>query len=361
MTPTAVRLRFEGLLAPFTAISWQIPNHDSDFEPLPADATTLHIPRKRGLFINRKSDRRMEEVSVEQAKNWGKNDARDTELIFAQARTPTAQYCVRLVLNAEKFHKRKNSNRYQVLDRLMEDAQFHSTHLADCEGWLVPVHHGMWFMETGDWAGKVLFSITQWCGLSWHELSYTRMNTEANRILVGRTFEALHDAGFCLGDLRWRDAFRHVIIDIDAPGLSLEDLLNGKAPCRLVGFSEAEAGHSCLRRVPILPLDCYLSPKEVGCEEPEVADILVLINFTKRANASVPAAKALEWYSTYVRRYPEQDRLAVRIAQRERLYPGVPSVYPNDVTVSFEGDDEYSRARVMRTFKIDSDELTADR
>ncbi|KAJ7617482.1 hypothetical protein DFH06DRAFT_102499 [Mycena polygramma] len=101
-------------------------------------------------------------------------------------------------------------------------------------------------------------------------------------ILVGRTFELLHDAGISLGDMRWRDAFRHAIVDIDAPGLSREDLLNGKAPCYLVGFSEAEAAHSCMRRVPILPLGSYLSPEKVGCEE--IAAVSLLINFMEKAN-----------------------------------------------------------------------------
>ncbi|KAJ6486236.1 hypothetical protein C8R47DRAFT_1072638 [Mycena vitilis] len=327
---TTVQIRFEGLPVPFTASSFNTPEHPTDFEPLPADAT-LHVLRKRGLFINRKSDRRLQELSVEQARNWGKDDENDTELIFAQAKTPDARYCVRLVPNVEKFYKRKHSNRFWALQRLMRDALFHSAHLADCERWIVPVHYGMWFMDTGDWAGKVFLSITQWCGISWRELSHTKLNTEANR------------------DSTWEDGLRHAIIDIEAPDLSREDLLNGKARCYLVGFSEAEAGHSCRRRVPVLPLGSHLSPQEVGCEE--IADVLLLMKFTKKAKTRVSAAKALEWH-TYSRLYPDQDNTDVTIAQRTRLYPDAPPLYPY-LTVSFDGEGEYAKAIIRR---IDSDE-----
>jgi hypothetical protein len=55
---------------------------------------------------------------------------------------------------------------------------------------MVPVHYGVWLMNTGDWAGKVLFSIAQYCGVAWHGLRFTKFNTEANRF-VFRTSTAL--------------------------------------------------------------------------------------------------------------------------------------------------------------------------
>ncbi|KAJ6504649.1 hypothetical protein C8R47DRAFT_1066846 [Mycena vitilis] len=347
---TTIRVLFEGLPAPFTASGWHMAQKSSDFEPLPDDATTLHISRKRGLFINRKPDRRPQELSVEEARKWGTDDNNHTSLIFAQARTHTSRYCVRLVPNLEKVAQRKRSKKFQALYRLLQDAKFHSTHFTDAGSWIVPVHYGMWIMDTGDWAGRVLLSITQWCGISWHELTHTRMNTTANRILVGRTFELLHDAGISLGDMRWRDALRHAIIHIDAPGLSREDLLSGKAPCYLVGFSEADAAHFCMRRVPVLPLGSYLSPEEVGCEE--IATLLVLVDFTKKVNPSVSASKALEWHTTYSSLHPDQDNLTVTIAQRTRLYPNVLPLHPDQLTVSFDGEDEFSR-RSQRMSPLD--------
>jgi hypothetical protein len=184
----------------------------------------------------------------------------------------------------------------------VKDAKFHSTYLAYAEGLMVPIHYGMWQMDTGDWASKILFSITQWCGISWNELSHTRMNTEANRyesspslycislihpysILVGRTFEALHDHGVQWGNLADFEDFRHAIIDVNAPGLSREDLLNGKAPCYIVGFSEAYATHYCMRKLPILPLGSYVPLEEVCCDE--IASVLILLDFMEKSETSM--------------------------------------------------------------------------
>ncbi|KAJ6581463.1 hypothetical protein B0H19DRAFT_1115313 [Mycena capillaripes] len=211
----------------------------------------------------------------------------------------------------------------------------------------------MWLMDTGDWAGKVLFSITQWCGVSWNELLYTKMNTTANRILVGRTFEALHDACFGHGDIGGFDSFRHAIIDVDAPGLSQEDLLNGRAPCYIVGFSEAEAEHQCMRKAPVVPLGSYLSAKQVGCKE--IADVLLLLRFLKKVPTRVSAAEALEWHAKYSERNPDQPNIVVLIAQRAKLFAHVPSVYPQ-LDVLFEGEGEYPKA-VLRN-ATDSDEET---
>ncbi|KAJ6585405.1 hypothetical protein B0H19DRAFT_1059636 [Mycena capillaripes] len=182
------------------------------------------------------------------------------------------------------------------------------------------------------------------------------MNTEANRVLVGRTFEALHDQDIHWGSLRSSTDFRHAIIDVNAPGLSKEDLLNGKAPCYIVGFSQAQANHECRRRVPILPLGSYLSIKEVGCKE--IADVSLLLKFMEksvRTPCSISASEALEWYAQYSARYPDQDNMDVTIAQRARLYPEAPPVYPQ-LHVSFEGDGEYPKELIFRN--TDSDEET---
>jgi hypothetical protein len=42
------------------------------------------------------------------------------------------------------------------------------------------------------------------------------------------------------------------------------------------------------------------------------------------------------------------------MAQRARLYPDVPSVYDGQLTVSFEGDDEYPKAIIRRIATVDS-------
>ncbi|KAJ7244987.1 hypothetical protein B0H12DRAFT_793525 [Mycena haematopus] len=168
-----------------------------------------------------------------------------TRVIFARAQAPTSEFCLRFILNADKFIGRKNSKRSRTLARLMKDARFHSAHLEEIEGLYVPIHYGMWLMDTGDLAGKVLFSIPQWCGISWHELSHTAMRTEANRILVGRTFEALHDSGVDFGGLSGFDIFRHAIIDVTVPGLTRADLLNASF-CRSVSFRRPRVARQVL-------------------------------------------------------------------------------------------------------------------
>ncbi|KAJ7368489.1 hypothetical protein DFH08DRAFT_831539 [Mycena albidolilacea] len=311
---------------------------------MPADATALIVPRTRSLFFNNPFDKRPQEITLDEAKTWGLDDD-GMGLIFARAKTTTSRFCFRLVLNAEKFICHKKSKRFRAFARLVKDADFHCTRLDEIEGSIVPIHYGMWLMDTGDWAGKVLFSITQWCGISWNELSHTRMNTEANRILVGRTFEALHDSGVDYGGLSGFDIFRHVVIDISAPGLTRDDLLNGKAPCYITGLSEAHISHQCMRRVPVLPLGSYLPAEEVRCEE--ISHVLVLLGFMKRSDTRVSASAALKWHDKYSELYPDADNLEVLIAQRARLYPEVSSVYDGQLTVSFEGDDEYPKAIIL--------------
>jgi hypothetical protein len=300
---TSIHVRFDGLPFQYTAIPWKIPNHNYPFTAVPGDATSLVVPPKRCLFINRQGDRRPQELTLDEARTWGYNDENDTGIIYAQAQSATSRFCLRIVFNAREVIRHKKSNRYRAFSRLVEDAKFHSTYLAYAEGLTVPIHYGMWVMDTGDWAGNVLFSLTQWCGMSWNELSYTRMNTEANRcvrlfaaswlawlmhpyrILVGSTLEALHDHGVHRGGLGNFDNFRHVIIDVHAPGLSREDLLNGKAPCYIVGFSEAYATHHCTRKLPILPLGSYIPLKEVGCDE--IASALILLGFMKKSDTGM--------------------------------------------------------------------------
>ncbi|KAJ7640841.1 hypothetical protein DFH06DRAFT_1477758 [Mycena polygramma] len=353
---TTIRVKFEGCPHLYLATSRDLPGHEDAFAPMPEDVASLTVFRKRGLFINRNSSRRPREARWEEAKTWGKDDERDTELFYAQARTSNgSRFCLRLIPNTQLFSRDRSSNRYRVLNRLIKDAEFHSIHLSEHEGDAVPVHYGMWTMDTGDWAGRVVVSITQWCGMSWYELSRTKMNTEANRILIGRTFEALHDSGVAHGSIDDLPEFRHVLIDVNAPGLSQEDLLNGKAPCFIVGFSEAEV-HKCTRKLPILPLDSFVPLKEIGCHE--VACVLLLLNFlqTTKNRTCVSAAEAVEWHTKYSRLYPEEHNVLVAIAQRERLYPNMPRVYPGDVIISFEGDDDYSKAIIHRTFKVDEDE-----
>ncbi|KAJ7160095.1 hypothetical protein C8R46DRAFT_1194548 [Mycena filopes] len=351
MTTTRLRVRFQGLPQTYTAIPWSIPGHDGSFQPLPADATALVIPKTRSLFVNRYPDRRSHELSLDEARTWGTADPDDTETIFVWAKSPTShRFCLRLVLNPRKVVRQRNSPQYQAYKRLLEDAKFHSDCLPEIEGGFVPRHYGMWLMDSGEWAGPILFSLTQWGGISWHDLSYSQFNTEANRILVGLTFEALHDAGVDHGGLGNSHEFRHVVIDLYAPGLSKDDRLNGKAPCYIVGFSEADGDHFCNRKLPILPLGSFLYPDDVGCSE--IGGALILLKLMQHSDKLFSASDVLDWHTKYSELHPDAPNLEVLLVQRAKFFPSMPQIYRNQMRITFDEDDEYAATITM----LDSDE-----
>ncbi|KAJ7701425.1 hypothetical protein B0H17DRAFT_1128222 [Mycena rosella] len=333
MGSTAVHVRFEGLSGNFLARKWRVPNHTAPFKPFPTSLTSIVVPRSRSLFINRTGDKRRVELTLDEAKTWGIEDQADQELIFAKAQCAdrSNRFCLRMLLNAEHSTSDVRSNTFQVYLRLVKDAKFHATHLADFEGLIVPLHYGI---------------ITQWAGTSWRELAFTRLNTEANRIVVCRAFEGLHDHGIDHGGLFTLRDFRHAIIDVDAPGLTDADRLNGKAPCYIVDFSNAQADHHCARKLPILPYATFPWYPQVGCIE--LTDALVMLDLVKCPDARTAASEALAWHAEYSKRYPELTNSDVMIAQRARLYPDMPPLY-DAVLVSFESDDLYARAIITRS------------
>ncbi|KAJ7889924.1 hypothetical protein B0H14DRAFT_3855656 [Mycena olivaceomarginata] len=224
-------------------------------------------------------------IDFDDAKPWGLDDEHFTELIFARA---SNNFCLRLVCNTEQIVTSSiESETYQTFARLVEDAKFYADHLEDVEGLFVPVHYGMWTMDTGGWAGKVVFSVTQYCGVSWNDLRQTKYNTKANRLLVGRTFERLHDHGVDHGDQFWNSDLRHVLLDVYAPGLSPADARDGKARCYIAGFSEARPNHQCNAGSP--------------------SSVLFLLDFMQmeKHDGETLASRALEWHVKYSELYPD--------------------------------------------------------
>ncbi|KAJ6584103.1 hypothetical protein DFH09DRAFT_266631 [Mycena vulgaris] len=345
----AIQVRFEGLPDSFPAKRWHIPNHTLSFAPLPSDITFLRVSQTKSLYMNRDGDRLPYELGLEEASKWGFNGEEDKEVTFAKAMSADGSkwFCLRMIMNAERTTVNPQSNTFKVSNRLLRDAKFHSTHLTKAEGFFVPFHYGVWLMDTGKWAGKVLFSLMQWVGTPWTVLSQTVMNTEANRILIGRTFEALHDCGVDHGAIRNPSDFRHVLIDTRVPGLTRADMLNGKARCYIVDFARAHAKHRCERRVPILPHDRYLRLKEVGCGG--ISDILILLDFYNSRWPTTSASAALEWHTKYSQLYPDLSNPKVMIAQRARMYPTMAPVY--HVDISFESEDPYAKATLIHYSK----------
>ncbi|KAJ7094504.1 hypothetical protein B0H15DRAFT_125628 [Mycena belliarum] len=327
----------------YLARKWEkIPKHEElAFKAIPPDLTSMILSTP--LFSNA-ADGRREEVNLDYAQAWGLNDEDNLELVFAQAKCAATsnRFCLRMIFNAEQATSDVRSKRYRVYNNLMNDAVFHAAHLASIEGLYVPRHYGMWIMDTGKWAGKVLFSLNQWCGVSWRELSFTKFNTEANKVLIGRSFEALHDLGIDHGGLRNREDLRHALIDVDAPGLSQADLLNGRARCYIVDFSDAHANHLCTRKLPILPHHTFLWNTPVGCAE--ISGALFLFGFVQCPNAETSASEALEWHTEYSKSHPNMKNSDILMAQRENDDEKTVSTSNSDDGVPTAGTDSSRRS-----------------
>ncbi|KAJ7143567.1 hypothetical protein C8R43DRAFT_568930 [Mycena crocata] len=353
---TPIQISFAGLGREFTALPWNLPKHHEPFEALPTDAIVL----PKSLLINGMGPRVPHELTFEEAGNWGLEEG-DSSLVYGQAESldKSTKFCLRFIMNGVETTRDKKSFTFRTYLRLLKDARFYSKHLDAAEGLLVPMHYGMWLMDTGDWAGKVLCSITQWCGQPWSALCRTKMNTRANKILIGRTLEYLHDYGVVHGGISSTDDLQHFIFDVDAPGLSSADLLNGKAPCYIVDFAEAHPSHICARKLPVLPLDAFVMD-EVGCGE--MANITYALGFMKISHKFSPDCetyKAIKWHDEYSKLHPEWKNSEVLIAQRAKLFEDFPPLY-RGLHVWFEGDEQYSTAFLERDSPSDEETELAE-
>ncbi|KAJ7143571.1 hypothetical protein C8R43DRAFT_1199100 [Mycena crocata] len=180
----------------------------------------------------------------------------------------------------------------------------------------------MWLIDTGDWAGKVLCSITQWCGKPWLELAKTKMNTQANKILVGRTLELLHDYGVTHGNIGYETDLRH-------------------------------ASRTAARCAPVCG--------RAGRDEMVNVTVTYMLGFMPkdldRLSPNSETYKAIQWHNGYSKRHPDWPNGDVLIAQRAKLFDGMPPLYPG-FYVTFEGDEEFSTAILAR--EIVSDEETCE-
>nr|GAT52260.1 predicted protein [Mycena chlorophos] len=336
-------IHFDGIQSPFSprfaAKRWRIPGVDGPFARLPAAAKTLRIS-KRSVFMNHYSHAEREELSVLDAREWGLSE--ETRIVYAKAVAENGtRFCLRFILNAQQCTSDPHSNNFKFYSDMVKDARFHARNLQPVAGGLfVPMHYGMWIADTSDWAGIVLISITDWCGISWQSLRRTRYNTVANRLLIGRTFEMLHDIGVELnGSMENYRDFANVMLDFDDP-LATEDVrLNGRARCYIAGFSKAEM-HQCERRLPLLPLGTILSRDTFGC--PELACVSFLLDLN-RSNAcpEYSVDGLLQWHRDYAAKHPEYPNASVLIAQRAALFPKERRVYPS-LSCSFVDSDDVS-------------------
>ncbi|KAF7314481.1 hypothetical protein MKEN_00921100 [Mycena kentingensis (nom. inval.)] len=211
-----IQIRFDGC-NPFVARRWRIPGNIGPFNAFPKEIKLLTISNKH-LFMNRIADDVRGVFPLSQIHAWALE--RDEErLVYAKAESEDdTSFCLRFIFNAQVVARNPRSQNYQHFQRLVKDAENYVKFARVASGIFLPAHFGLWVMETGAFAGTVLVSITPWCGETWTSLVRTRFDTEANRVLIGRTLEMLHDAGLEFkGDMGNDGDFRHVLIDFDDP------------------------------------------------------------------------------------------------------------------------------------------------
>ncbi|KAF7323780.1 hypothetical protein MKEN_00599100 [Mycena kentingensis (nom. inval.)] len=351
---TPLRIHFPGSDPPFIGKRWKIPDHTNgpdSFHILPAETTDIYI---RQLFRNsRINDGMRLKVAVKYARIWGVED--EPEIIYARAETADSshRFCLRFIFNARLATNDKLLETYDMYQRLIADAKFHSRQLMNFAGTLVPRHFGMWLMETADWAGTVLFSLTQWCGVPFSRLLGTAYDTLENRLLVGRTFEMLHDHGILYDSHSFTKLLGHVLIDIHDPAVASDPhkLLTGMAPCYIVSFPTAAAHHACQRKIPVVPLGSYVRHGDYGCRE--LVKVLFALDFFEPRDdieIDTPTEDVLKWHTAYMKHngalVPCNGHAL--IALRAKLFPKHRPLYGHTFDVKFSGHPEYPLVQLLR-------------
>ncbi|KAF7292733.1 hypothetical protein MIND_01171600 [Mycena indigotica] len=159
MSRLPIELRFEGSRT-FSARMWKIPGVDGPFTALQAAEHDFTIS-SNSVFINHYTGYNRTAVRLDEAQRWGFIE--DSRLIFARARASNGQlFCLRFIFHADLVARKGDPTRNQRFIRaLIDDAKFYLENLRMVAGVLVPQNYGMWVMDTGDWAGKVLFGLTE--------------------------------------------------------------------------------------------------------------------------------------------------------------------------------------------------------
>ncbi|KAF7301172.1 hypothetical protein MIND_00681700 [Mycena indigotica] len=316
-----IQVKFDETSTSFTAQRLRIAG-DSErvrFSALPEVAQILRVPAK-AFYANGPGDGERKRAFLSNAPIWGLEDM--ATIYYAKGiAVDGTRFCLRFIFNASQAIRDPESNNYQIYSRLLQDAKFSSQDLSSSAGVLTPIHFGLWLMKTEDWAGNVIFSLTQWCGISWKSLMRTKYNTLQNRALVGRTFEAFHDMGFKLVKSDSFDSWhlQQILLDIEDPHLTENARLNGNARCFIAGFSDA-VEHCCKRKVPVLPIGCLLPRNTFGCEE--LRSLSLHLGFTKTPTDPPDfALKAVEWYECYRQQHTNYASSSLLMAQRKRMFP----------------------------------------
>ncbi|KAF7292738.1 hypothetical protein MIND_01172100 [Mycena indigotica] len=340
MSRSPIELRFEGSqTSTFSARMWRIPGVDGPFTALHTTEHAFTIA-PNSVFINNYAGYHRTVMKLDEAKRWGLVE--DSRLVFARARASNGQlFCLRFIFHADRVARKGDPTRNQRFIRaLIDDAKFYLENLQTVAGVLVPQNYGMWVMDTGDWAGKVLFSLTEWCGIPWKTLIGTKLDTRANRQLVARTLEMFHDLGVKINGKRHLGSdedFTHILLDIDDPHPTSEMAASGQARCFIADFAHAKR-HKCRRTLPLVSLgndafNLLVSSLRLNmcCRELENAAFLLGLMPArpyKTDPPETPIEEAIKWHADYSAAHPSYPNSVVLIAQRAALFPSSLPLYP---------------------------------
>ncbi|KAF7314456.1 hypothetical protein MKEN_00918400 [Mycena kentingensis (nom. inval.)] len=311
----------------------RIPGASGPFNPFPPEIHILTIAPQH-VHMNRIEDDLRGVLPLREARAWAL-EYDEERLVYAKAQAADGRsFCLRFLFNAKFALHDKHSENYNHYLRMLKDADNYVQH-SRIAGVLTPPHYGLWAMDTGAFAGMVLVSITRWGGQTWHSLRQTEFNTEANRILVGRTLEMLHDTGLEFnGGMGSRSDLRHVLLDLDDPRLSKTSKLEGHARCYIVGLSDLRE-HVCDRKLPSLPLGRDVRVPEFGCRE--IRHTSFYLDFLEESPIRDVATDAIQWLNECQNRHQSHAQWALLVAQRNKWFAQHPAVYSN-LTASVEDD-----------------------
>ncbi|KAF7292730.1 hypothetical protein MIND_01171300 [Mycena indigotica] len=168
----------------------------------------------------------------------------------------------------------------------------------------------------------------------------TELNIQANRLLIARTCEALHDLGVNIdGVMGNAEDMCHIVLDLEDTPMTQEMAETGQARCYVVDFSRATQ-HKCRRTLPlvVLGMDAFGLFKETltlnfGCRElKNLACLLDLMPIPGLHPPSeppeTPLAEAIKCHDDYAAAHPSYSNAAVLTAQRVALFPSAFPVYP---------------------------------
>ncbi|KIY70426.1 hypothetical protein CYLTODRAFT_419781 [Cylindrobasidium torrendii FP15055 ss-10] len=218
------------------------------------------------------SGRRVE-LSYDDLSDWRawRTDQRPRAVYFkaeGQINGVTKQFCVKMMSDwpnaLRTYYKGKGGS-----CPLNDDAALYAQHLRRRAKIIpfIPKQYGVWVAATHEFAGRVLFSVSDWAGDAFVNLRNTWADTPDVRALIAHHMEVLHDQGIIHNGLESIPLLHHVLLDLTGFSKANPPTKDRLPPCSIVDFSKASAKHACARTLPFVKLDVCVFPELFDCDE----------------------------------------------------------------------------------------------